>query len=61
LRQFSSKILVYSSTVGFSARILYGMRRRNASSASDSGFRFVAKMMKTLNGVSNFRPVCSVR
>ena len=37
------------------------MRRRNASSASDSGLRLVAKMMKTLNGISNFRPVCSVR
>jgi hypothetical protein len=33
---------------------------RNASSASDCG-RLVAKMMKTLNGISNLRPVCSVR
>ena len=32
------------------------MRRRNASSASDSGFRLVANTMKTLNGVSNLRP-----
>jgi len=60
-RQFISKMRAYSSTVGFFAKILYGMRRRNASSASDSGFRLVAKTMSTSKGSWNFLPVCSVR
>jgi hypothetical protein len=37
------------------------MRRRKASSASDSGLRFVANTISTSNGISNFFPVCSVR
>ena len=45
-----------SSTVGLSAKTLYWMRRRNASSTSSAGLMLVAKTTSVMNGSSNFWP-----
>ena len=51
--QFISKIGSTRRSSGSSPESCTGIRRRNASSASDSGLRFVAKTTSTLNGISN--------
>jgi len=43
-----------SCTVGLSAKILYWMRRKNASSTSSDGRILVANTISAMKGNSNF-------